>query len=230
MLKKIKLPIHTTTPTIFTLGKMFKKVKPNDIIKFVKKYKQQVLAVLGIFAAIVALVVYFIIKYQETQKSLLEKLSIAENLFYSERYDESLKLLDELIQRFPKRKLTVRAALLKAYILYNNEDFLGAKKLFTSVLNYNIPYYSPFALLGLSLCEENIGNYEQTEKIYRDFIEKYPNHFLTPRAYELLAALYELNGSTELAKSTYDKLLVNFPGSYWSTKAEKKLKELRGEK
>lgn len=230
MLKRIKLSSHLTLLPIFTYWKRFKKIKLNDIIQFINKHRQQIFAILGILAAFTALGIYFIISYQTAKQSLLERLSIAENLFYSERYDEALKIINELIQKFPKKKLIVRAVLLKAYILYNNEDFKGAKELFNSILKYNVPHYSPFALLGLSLCEENMGNYTQTEKMYREFIQKYPNHFLTPRAYELLAALYEFNGSTELAKSTYEKLLVNFPGSYWSEKAEKKLKELKGEK
>lgn len=208
---------------------MFKigKIDLKAIIDFLVKYQRQMFTILGIICIIIGFVVFILIRYKTISMDILERTSVAENLFYSERFDEALDLIDELLSKYPRHKHTVRAALFKAYILYNRKDFHQAKEMFLRVINeYRQKKFLPMAYLGVGHCEENLRNYDKALEIYERFINEFPDNFLAPKIYESIARIYEIKNSSPKVVEYYEKMLINYPGSYWSTIAEEKLKSL----
>jgi tetratricopeptide (TPR) repeat protein len=197
------------------------------VIKFYNKYQNIILGVLGAIVLIIVFTIITITRLQQTQKRNWEKISLAQSYIYNKMYVEGFKLLDEIINTSKNSKYSAYAMYIKASFLtdeLDNSDYATAKDLCLKILELKKPKtLLPHTLYLLGQCYQNLGDFTNAVKTYNEFISKYPNHFLTPRVYESLAITYDLAGDKENVKNIYDKINILYPGSYWSSIAQKKL-------
>lgn len=75
-----------------------------------------------------------------------------------------------------------------------------------------------------------LGKYEDTESMYKNIIEYYPNDLYGDDAQFKLAELYEYNiKDKEKAKVAYQDVLTKYPGSIYTVEARKRFRQLRGD-
>jgi tetratricopeptide (TPR) repeat protein len=64
------------------------------------------------------------------------------------------------------------------------------------------------ALYGAGNCYFQLKNYDEAEKSYKLFIERYPeNKFILPLVYQKLGYLYKVRGKTEDALKFFEKII-----------------------
>jgi len=58
---------------------------------------------------------------------------------------------------------------------------------------------------------------------YSDFLTKHPEHFVAPEVHASLARTQELSGAKDLAKATYEKIVLLYPDTTWAMQAKARL-------
>lgn len=79
--------------------------------------------------------------------------------------------------------------------------------------------------------EYRSGNFEKAANYYNDVVTKYPDELLADDALYKLASIYQFNlGDNTKAMDSYQKLMMDFPGSVYVVEARKRFRTLRGDK
>jgi tetratricopeptide (TPR) repeat protein len=75
------------------------------------------------------------------------------------------------------------------------------------------------------------GDFLNAEKFYKELVDNYSFEILADNALFNLAVLYEINlNDKEKAKDCYNKLMFDYPGSFFLIDARKRFRILRGDK
>ncbi|MBP7497318.1 MAG: hypothetical protein KA792_06620 [Bacteroidales bacterium] len=128
-----------------------------------------------------------------------------------------------------------RKALLKfakaEFLSFRNKDSL-AIILLDSIINF----YAGMAIIDKAIYKKALINikqkkYSEAEKLLLLINEKYTLSIIADNALYELALLYE-NKINDIPKamSAYEKIMLNFPASIYSTEARKRFRNLRGDK
>ena len=108
-----------------------------------------------------------------------------------------------------------KAALLIAYVSYDNEDYQTALDWYSKVAsNQSGSYLYQVAVMNSAACNEMLGNTSVALDQYNSLWEKYGKDGLYgSRALFNAARLYEADGNLELAKATYEQLTGEYSNS-----------------
>ncbi|MDR1244667.1 MAG: tetratricopeptide repeat protein, partial [Endomicrobium sp.] len=63
--------------------------------------------------------------------------------------------------------------------------------------------------------------------VSKEFIDKYPDHFLIRDIYLNLAEYYLATGSKDEAVKTFNEVLISFPATQEAEKAQKRINEIK---
>jgi len=196
-------------------------------VNWAKSNRQLFNGIAGILAVSIALTVFFFIRYHTVRERANDKLSFAQANFLQGKPQDGAKILDEIINQYPGTTADYKARLQKAEYLFDLQDYAGAEKAITPVIEKGRPKtVIPLAMSVLGAVRENAGNYREAIATYNAFLDNYPEHFLTPKIYESLARVYEITGSTQDARSSYEKLATLYPSSPWAQRAQERIAAL----
>ena len=200
-------------------------IKNSKIKDFYEKYKNWIISVGFSLILISFLVIVVMMKLHQTKVRAEEKIAVAESYFYTGRFDDGMRLLDEIINTYKNTKYFSYAMYLKANFLYEHKNFEQAKKICLEILSFkktkNIIVPTMYIL---AQCYQNLNNFDEAIKVFNDIVKEFPDHYLTPRVYESLGFCYELKGDLQKAKEVYERMNILYPGTYWASIAQQKLR------
>ncbi|MDR0723863.1 MAG: tetratricopeptide repeat protein [Endomicrobium sp.] len=203
-----------------TVLKLLKKQKEDKRIKF--------FTVISTIAAVVITVIFIVCFKCHQNNIAYTKLASAYVAFAQGNQKEGIDLLDETISKYVRMPAAYQARLLKADIFIQ----LGAYEEALNLLNYTTKHGKP----------ENIKPLAQVRVIYvfdtkrdcfnainasKEFIDKYPDHFLIKDVYLNLAEYYLLSSSKDEAMKVFNEILINFPATIEAQKAQDRLNEIK---
>lgn len=211
--------------SIYTLATVYEKV--GDYERAVQNYDRLLTeyrnSPLAVSAQIRIGICYF--KLKDYQSSILElKNPILSNLpedLYSEslyllglsnyrvrQYDEAEKSYSELIEKFPNSELFRDAKYGLAWTLFQQRKYNEAFRVFDFLSNGNDSMaIKSFYWKGES--KRYAGQNQEAFEIYRQFLEKFPNHELRDEAQYQIGALYFNNKNSDQAS----RYLITASGS-----------------
>jgi tetratricopeptide (TPR) repeat protein len=77
---------------------------------------------------------------------------------------------------------------------------------------------------------QSLNNYENTETMYKNILEYFPDELYGDDAQFKLAVLYDkYMAQPEKAKLAYEEVMIKFPGSIYTVEARKRYRQLRGD-
>ena len=194
----------------------------NLIIKWLGPHWQTIASVAGVVIVFSGLAIYFITHYKNIQRLTYEKLSIALGYAQHGMTDQSIQILDDIINKFSNQQIAQQARFIKANICFQTKNYNLAKSLYQDIINLKKPkILIPYAYSALGATKENLGDFKGAIETYQEFLNKFPEHYLAPRIYDSLARVYFVTGEREKAKEIYEKLITLYPGTYWSNQAQK---------
>jgi len=197
-------------------------------VEWVKNNRQLASSIAGIATAVIALTAFFFIRYHSVLERANDKLSFAQANIFQGKTEDALKLLDEIISQYPGSAADYKARLQKAEYLLQIRNFDEAQRVIMPVVEKGKPkLIIPLAISVLGATRESSGKYKDAIETYNLFLDKYPEHFLTPKIYESLARVYEISGSLQDAKTTYEKLATLYPSTAWAQRAQGRLMALQ---
>ncbi|MBN1823197.1 MAG: tetratricopeptide repeat protein [Endomicrobiales bacterium] len=171
--------------------------------------------------------VFFFYRFHVARARANDKLAFAESHIFSGQIDRGLGLLDEIISQYSGTSAAAQARLLKADYFVDSRKYEDAASILSPIIASGKPKrLVPFAVSFMGLINENRGKYDEAVSAYLEFLDKYPEHFLTPKIYESLGRVYEIKGSVEDAKTTYEKLTALYPVTGWAKRAQERLAAL----
>ncbi len=196
------------------------------IVNFCKKNKQ------GVITAAVILVLAAIIgsAYNAHQQKIAENswaaYYTAQIAMAKEGEQAGFKHLDDLSAKYPGTHAAQYAQLLKADVLYANENFAQAAEVYKLLADSKNETIHTVASLSRSAALQAAGEYHVAAEGMNEFIKNNPNSFALPQAYLTLAMSQELAGKKAEALDAYKYLLENHTKSYFGTLAKEKIEQL----
>lgn len=212
-----------------------KEVQRNEIEELVDKirfwfesHRSQALGGGAVLLVVIGLLAYMAVHQSEYKEMRQDQLSIGFHSMMSGQTQQAVAIFDDLAAKAPKDKTAAFALLHKSAVLFHERKSQEAVPVLQTFLE-RFPEdknLTPFAALLLGTAQEDSGALKEAQSSYQKFVEKYPEHFLTPNAYDGLARVELLSGQKDEAKRSYEKLLALYPNSSWATHAKTRIQAI----
>jgi TolA-binding protein len=196
-------------------------------VEWIRNNRNTFFSILAIAAGVLLFSVFFFTRLQTMKVRAEDKLSMAMGQLQQGAAPQGLATLDEIINSYGGTVAASRARLFKADYLISQNKFKEAEQAVQPVISAGKPKeVVPLAYETLGVIQEDEGNFTDALKTYTTFLEKYPEHFLTPKIYESIGRIRELTGAPQEARSMYEKLATLYPGTAWAQRAQEKMRTL----
>jgi len=195
----------------------------------IKRNKIKFFAVLAfILAAVFGFVCLTCLRISRT-KAASEKLAEAYVSFAQGDRKNGIVLIDETISRFSKTPAAYQARLIKADILIEMHRYGEALKILVETLKNGTPdAVKPLAGSRIIYVYDSKKDYSNAIAASREFIEKYPGHFLTRDIYLNLGEYYFLSGLGDEATEVFNEVSTKFPRTREAEIARGRLEQIKG--
>ncbi|PIS47419.1 MAG: hypothetical protein COT17_03595 [Elusimicrobia bacterium CG08_land_8_20_14_0_20_51_18] len=199
-----------------------------NLLAWVRDNRQTAIGILVIGFAIAIFGVFFYVNYSKTRETAQKQLFIAQQLSLSGRLDEGMKQLTEVETGFSSKPEADFAIFTKGDIYFARGEFQKAITEYEKIVaRKSNPDLVPYALYSMAKSYQALPDYNASVIKFKDFLSKYPEHFLSGQTYMSLAYVYEKLNDKQNAKETYEKVAVLFPDTQWAENARQKLNPVK---
>jgi predicted negative regulator of RcsB-dependent stress response len=200
--------------------------KTSDIIT------KSVIKVLTIRISIVLLVIVAIFIYcSRIHKNCnLSSLGLAKaySAFADRNQQLGITMLDEVITKYPKTSAAYQAKLSRADIFTELQSYDEALNILKETeIKAEPEAIRPLALARIIYVYDSKKDYFNAITVSKEFIDKYPDHFLIRDIYLNLGEYYLVTDSKDEAVKTFNEVLISFPATQEAAKAQKKINEIK---
>ena len=141
--------------------------------------------------------------------------------------DASISIIenaDLLIKKYSRHYASARASVIKAQLLFSNDDLEGAEKAYVEMAE-RLPesHMAPTALINASAIAEDRGQSDQAIAYLEKAVEKYPSAPGSGRALLSIGRIYEQKKEYGKAKEAYGKLIASGSESDWTKLAHDRI-------
>lgn len=202
-------------------------------IKWVRSNSQLLLTIVGVVVAIIVLSFLVISKRLEGSIRAAEKFSMAHGMYSQGMLEQAMGVAREVVSQYPESVAASKSRLLLSQIHLEQKKYDEAIELGRVVYETGKPKtIRPFALSMMATINFEKGEFHTAISNCNLFLEKYPDHFLAPRIYELLAFIYKSQGMLNESRQIYEKIIALYPASLWAEKAQSKIasEDFRGQR
>ncbi|GHT39273.1 hypothetical protein AGMMS49593_09910 [Endomicrobiia bacterium] len=166
--------------------------------------------------------------FQKKDDLASKKLSLAYTALAQGNQTLAIALLDETITKFSKTPSAYRARLVKADMLTDSGSYDDALSILNETLNVGKPdVIKPLAKAGIIYVYDSKKDYSSAIVASKEFIDKYPDHFLAKDICLNLAQYHLMLGSKDKAIRAFNKVLINFPKTREAKKAQNRINEIK---
>ncbi len=195
---------------------------------FCKRRKQAVLTALGVLVVAAVLGGAYQAHTKRVQENSWADYYTAQIALVTAGQEQAFYLVDTLNKKYPGSDAAQYAQLLKADMLYAQENYAQAADIYKDLhANAKNKEVAVVADLSLGAAYQAMKKYQDSIDVMQHFIEKHPTSYALPQAYFTLAMSQELAGKKEEALETYKLILENYTKSYWGSFAQDKINELK---
>jgi TolA-binding protein len=194
-----------------------------SVIKKIKRNKTKFFAVVA-FTLTIIFIGIFILKLRAVEEASSAKLSAAYASFMHGDKKSGIALIDDTIAKFPKTSAAYHARLIKADFLAETHEYDEALKILAETANNGkSATIKPLAHARIIYIYDSKKDYSNAAFVSKEFIAKYPNHFLIKDIYLNLAEYYLLSGSKDEAAKIFNEVSANFPAMRAAKSARNRL-------
>jgi predicted negative regulator of RcsB-dependent stress response len=193
----------------------------------IKKNKIKFFAV-AVFTLTIIFIGIFVLRLHTAEETSSAKLAAVYASFIHGDKKSGIDLIDETISKFPKTSAAYHARLIKADFLAEIHEYDEALKILTETANNGkSDAIKPLACARIIHIYDSKKDYFNAALVSKEFIDKYPNHFLTTDIYLNLAEYYLLSGSKDEAVKVFNEVSINFPATQAAEKARNSLNQIK---
>lgn len=194
-------------------------------------WKWAVGAIIGVVVLAVVIGVYMTVsgRTETSSAALLQKAVSQIEVGYRNgsdptKLEEGIRLLQDVIKRYPKSAAAAEATLRLGTHYYTLGKYADARNTYTAYLEKNPKGQVAFSA-GLGLGDAYLAerNYEKAVETYTRLVEQFAQEPLAPEAQlHLAAALRGANRATE-GYAIYEKIVATYPNTGWAQRAQSEL-------
>src|SRR5262249_38515228 len=143
----------------------------------------------------ILLVIFMVHRRQTENAEAWTQLGVAQAYIMQGQAGPATKALDEWEIRYQTTHAAPYAKFLRADLLYHTSSYAAAAQIYGDLAQTGYPAtIRPLALSSQAAAEEMAGHFPQAQAIAQQFLDRYPDHFLTASMYITQARLAELTG------------------------------------
>ncbi|MDR2436702.1 MAG: tetratricopeptide repeat protein [Endomicrobium sp.] len=155
-------------------------------------------------------------------------LAKAYSAFANGDQQSGIAMLEAIIAKYPKTSAAYQASLSRADIFTELQSYDEALNILKELeIKAKPEIIRPLAASRIIYVYDVKKDYFNAITTSKEFIAKYPNHFLIKDIYLNLAEYYLVTGSKDEAIKTFNEVLINFPATQEAEKAQKRLNEIK---
>ncbi|OGS13397.1 MAG: hypothetical protein A2285_09075 [Elusimicrobia bacterium RIFOXYA12_FULL_57_11] len=203
-------------------GKTDAPTKTDLALGWIKRNRETVIGLVVIILAVGIFGIYFYIHYRDLRETAWKNLFIAQQTGYGGNAPQAQTMLTDVETTYAKTTAAPYATLTKGDLLFEDGKFAEAAGQYAK-LTAGPANLAPFALYNLGKCKEAQGDLAGAQAQYADMLAKHPEHFMAPEAHYALGYTQDLAGAKDLAKTTYEKIVLLYPDTSWATQAKARL-------
>src|SRR4029077_6165929 len=198
-------------------------------VHWIRTHQEQFWSITGTAAVALVLVGFMIHRRETENQSAWIQLGIAQGYLLQGQNDSAKKALDQWSARFQGMGATTYAKFLRAELLYRTSDYADAALTYGDIAQSGQPpNVRPLALSAQSASEEMPGRIPAAQALAQQFLDHYPDHFLSAAMFISAARLAELAGNAAGASALYDRFAILYPQSPWTMLAKSRSQALTG--
>lgn len=190
-------------------------------LDWIRNNRETFIGSVVIFLAVAVFAVYFFIHYRDLRDTAWKNLFMAQQIGYGGNVPQAQQQLDAVVAAYGNTSAAPYATLTKGDMLFAQEKFKEAGAEYAKI--FNSKELAPFALYNAGKAKEADGDLPGAQALYSDFLAKEPEHFIAPEVHASLARTQELAGAGDLARTTYEKIVLLYPETSWAMQAKAKL-------
>lgn len=191
-------------------------------VKFAKSNaKAVIIAVVAVLAAAGGILAYY--SHQQTKRE-----NMWADLFEIQLVTDAAlraEAMESFIQKFDGKTPAALADIMIAEELYGQDKYEEAVPHYRRASASDNDDMNAFAQMSLIAALYAGGESASAVEEARKFVETRPMHFGVPQAYQYLAMGLEKEGKADEAAANYKILFERYPGTYYATFAQNKLKK-----
>lgn len=192
------------------------------VLTWVKNNRETVIGSSVIILAVAIFAIYFFVHYRDLRDTAWKNLFIAQQIGYAGNIPQAQEQLKAIGASFGNTSAAPYAIITQGDILFAQGKFKEAGDEYAKLAS-GTKDLAPFALYNLGKCKEAEGDMTGAQAQYADFLAKNPDHFMAPEVHASLARAQELSGAKDLAKTTYEKIVLLYPDTSWAMQAKARL-------
>ncbi len=195
--------------------------------QWIQTHQEQFWAIFGSVVLAILFVGLAINHHTKETDEAWTQLGVIQGQLVQGKLNDARKGLDAWQPRFQNSSSATYAKFLRADLLYKTSDYVQASQVYGDVYQSGHPDpLKPLALSAQISSEEMAGHIPQAQALAQSFLEKYPDHFLSGQNYIAQARLSEIAGNPVAAAAVYERFVLLFPQSPWTTLAKTRLQAL----
>jgi len=183
-------------------------------------------------AILTLLFIGLVIHHHQTEnEDAWSQLGTIQGQLMQGKLEDARKALDSWQTKFQGSNAATYAQFMKADLLYRSAHYAEAAQTYAAIVQSGKPNaVKPLALSAEADSEEMAGNLPRAQTLSQQFLDQFPDHFLTASRYMGQARLAELIGDRSAATAVYERFVLLFPQSPWTALAKTRLQMLGGSK
>lgn len=193
-----------------------------DALDWLIARRQQAAWALGGGLAAVLLLGLFLYSRRAANNAAWDKLSQAEIYAYSGRPQEAQKLLEE-VAAGSSQAAAAMARLMEGDMHFPRGEFDKALAAYDKAAAESPDALRPFALASKAQTLEAAGKHAECAAAAQSFVNEHGDHLLVPHVLAALARCQQASGQAEAAKSSLQKLALQYAQTSWADWANSRL-------
>ncbi len=192
------------------------------MLTWIKHNRETFIGSAVILAAVILFAIYFFIHYRDLRDNAWKNLFMAQQIGYAGNIPQAQEQLKAIGTSFGSTSAAPYATITQGDILFAQGKFKEAGEEYAKLASGKTDL-APFALYSLGKCKEAAGDFAGAQAQYSDFLSRNPDQFMAPEVQSSLARAQELAGAKDLAKTTYEKIVLLYADTSWAMQAKAKL-------
>lgn len=188
---------------------------------WIKKNRETFIGSVVILLAIIVFSVYFLFHYRGLRDTAWKSLFIAQEQARGGSFAQAQQQLAAIEASYGSTSAAPYATLFKGDMLFAQGKFKEAGAEYSKLTSSKD--IAPFAVYSAGKCKEAEGDLAGAQVDYSAFLLKTPEHFIAPEVHASLARAQELSGNPDLARTTYEKIVLLYPDTSWAMQAKARL-------
>lgn len=178
----------------------------------------------GLIAALLLGSGLFLYSRNARENAAWEKLSLAQAQFYAGNAEAAAKQAAEAGEEFAGTRGGAYALLFAADVHFIRSNYQQSVAEYAKVLGQGRPESAlPLAQGGTALAYEADAKCQQSAAAADAYLQTFPDHFLAPQVHAALARCQLALGQAEAARSSLQKISLQYPETSWAAWAKAKL-------